>query len=181
MNLPARNMSFQQEYDATITDSEDLNLIQHSRASSSFQHTAASRVPTLLSLTKVSADCDSVASRTRIKETCADMGRLKQLFQVFSGLCEKGKRDRDRNVVQTLRDKQNRHKILERKAGLAVRQEKLAQQRFFGAEADVEVKHLEKRNSDVALYEINQEFESRRNLRGSDIWSKKATAKTMVR
>ena len=35
MNLPNRNMSFQQEYDATVTASEDLNLPQHSEASSS--------------------------------------------------------------------------------------------------------------------------------------------------
>ena len=38
--------------------------------------------------------------------------------------------------------------------------EKLAQQRLFEAEADVEVKHREDRNSDIALFEINQEFES---------------------
>ena len=75
-NLPTRNMSFQQEYDVTITASEDLNLPRQCGASSSSQHTTASRVHTLLklgslgtSLTKVSADCDSVASRTGIKET----------------------------------------------------------------------------------------------------------------
>ena len=82
INLPTRNMSFQQEYDATITASEDLNLPRHSGASSSSQHTAARTVPTLLklgsqgtSLRKLSADYDSVASRTIIKETCADMDR----------------------------------------------------------------------------------------------------------
>ena len=53
----------------------------------------------------------------------------------------KGKRDRDQNVAQTLRDKQNLRKILERKAELAARREKLAQQRLYKAEADVEVKH----------------------------------------
>ena len=52
-----------------------LILPQHSGASSSSKHAAASRVPTLLklgslgtSVTKVSADYDSVASRTGIKE-----------------------------------------------------------------------------------------------------------------
>ena len=64
--------------------------------------------------------------------------------------------------MQTLRDRQHLKKILERKAGLAVRGETLAQQRFFGAEADVEVKHWERRNSDIALCETNQEFESQR-------------------
>ena len=72
----------------------------------------------------------------------------------------KGKRDQDQNDVQTLRDRQHLHKILETKAELAVRGEKLAQQRLCEAEADVEVKHWEKRNSDTALHEINQEFES---------------------
>ena len=78
-------------------------------------------------------------------------------MKVFSGL-SKGKKDRDQNVVQTLRDRQNLHKILERKAELAVRGEKLAQQRLYEAEADVEVKHWEKRNSNIAPYEFNQEI-----------------------
>ena len=72
----------------------------------------------------------------------------------------KVKRVRDQNVVQTLRDKQNLHKIFERKAELAARGEKVAQQRLYDAEADVEVKQWETRNSDIALYEINPEFES---------------------
>ena len=55
------------------------------------------------------------------------------------------------------------HKFLERKAELDARGEKLAQQRLFEADADVEVKHWEKRNSDIAIYEINQEFESQRS------------------
>ena len=87
----------------------------------------------------------------------------------------KGKRDRDQNVVQTLRDRQNLHIILERKAGLAVRGEKLAQQRLYEAEADVEVKHWEKRNSDIALYGINQEFESQRfQLQQASRWADQA-------
>ena len=56
----------------------------------------------------------------------------------MSVVCVKGERDRDQNVVQTLRDRQNLHQIFERKAELAVR-----------AEADVEVKHWETRNSDI--------------------------------
>ena len=87
---------------------------------------------------------------------------VRQLFQVFSNLCRRGKSDRDVSVVQTLKDRQNLHKIFERKAELAVRREKLAQPRLYEAEADVEVKHWEKRNSDIALYDINQEFESQR-------------------
>ena len=94
-------MSFPQEYDATITASEDLNLPRHSGASSSIQHSAASRVPTLsklgasgTGLTKVLADRDSVVGRTGIKETCADMDRDTVVSSLFEPL-SKGKRDRD--------------------------------------------------------------------------------------
>ena len=96
------------------------------------------------------ADCDYVASRTSIKETCADMDRETVVSSPLQSV-SKEKRDRDQNVVQTLRDRQNLNKIFERKAELAVRGENLAQQRFYEAEADVEVKNWEKRNSDVAF------------------------------
>ena len=102
------------------------------------------------SLTKVLADRDSVASKTSIKETCADMDRETVVSSLFESV-SKEKRDRDLNVVQTLKDRQNLHKILERKAELAVRGEKLAQQRLNEAEADVEIKQWDTRNSDIAL------------------------------
>ena len=85
---------------------------------------------------------------------------VKQLFQVFSGLCQRSRENRDQNVVQTLKVRQNLNKFLERKAELVARGGKLAQQRLYEAEEDAEVKHWEKRNSDIALLEINQEFES---------------------
>ena len=151
IDLPTRNMSFQQEYDATITASDDFYLPRHSGASSSSQHRAASTFPTSLklgslgtTLTKVSADHDSVASGTSIKETCADMDRETVVSCVF-GSVSKGKRDRDPNVVQTLRDRQNLNKILERTAELAARGETLAQQRKYEAEADVWRSNIGKR------------------------------------
>ena len=52
---------------------------------------------------------------------------VSSLFESVS----KAKRDRDQNVVQTLKDKRNLHKILERKAELAVRGERMAQQKIF--------------------------------------------------
>ena len=132
-------MSFQQEYDATIAASEDLNLPRHSGASSSSQHTAASRVPTLLKLgsfetgfTKVSADYGSGASRTGIKKTCADMDR-ETVVSSLSGSVSREKRDGDQNVVRTLRDKQN----LLQKAELAVRGENSAQQKLSEAGAEI--------------------------------------------
>ena len=51
-------------------------------------------------------DYDAVASRTCIKETCADMDRETVPSSLF-GSVSKGKRDRDQNVVQTLRDREN--------------------------------------------------------------------------
>ena len=48
----------------------------------------------------------------------------------------KEKRDRDQNVVQSLRDRRNLHKFLDRKAEFAVQGE-LTQQRLHEAEADV--------------------------------------------
>ena len=72
-------------------------------------------------------------------------------------------------------ERQDLHKILERKTDFAEQGEKLAQQRFFEAEADVEVKHWENRNSDTALYEINQEFESQRSqLQRANQWADQA-------
>ena len=80
-SMSVASMSFQQEYDATITASEDLNLPRHSGASSSSQHTPASRATTLpqrsssgTSLTKVSAGHDSGASRTSVKEDLCGHG-----------------------------------------------------------------------------------------------------------
>ena len=60
-------------------------------------------------------------------------------YSKFFGICVEGKRDRESSVVQTLRDTQNLHTILEQKAGLAVNGAKLAQQRFYEAEVDVDI------------------------------------------
>ena len=120
INLSTRNLGFQQSSTRRSPLPRILIYLD-----------IPSRVPTLLklgslgtSLTKVSADNDSVACRTSIKETCA-------------------KRDRDQDVVQTFRDRQILHEILERKADLAVRGEKLAQRKIFEAEAEVEARNWE--------------------------------------
>ena len=83
----------------------------------------------------MSADYDSVASLTGI---CADTDRETVVSSPL-GSVSKVKRDRDQNFVQTLRDRQNLLNIFERKAELAARKEKLALQRSYEAEADVEV------------------------------------------
>ena len=93
INLLSRNVSFQQEYDATVSASEDLDLPKHSGASNSSQHSAARRVPTLLKLdslktglTKVLADYHCVARRTGIKETCADVDRETVVSSLFGSV-----------------------------------------------------------------------------------------------
>ena len=168
INLPSRNMSFQQEYDATIAASEDLNLPRHSVASSSSQHSAASTVPTLSKLgsvgtnsRKLVAEYGAVVSRTCIKETFADMDRETVVPSFFDSV-SKEKRDRDQNVVQSFRDRQHLHKFLERKAELVVKGEKNWLSKDYTKLKQTWRETLGKRDSDVALYEINQEFESQR-------------------
>ena len=163
INLPDSNWNFPHDYDVTIiATTEDPDVPRHSGASSSSKHTAAaSGVPTVLGslgkfLWKQLADYDCVDRRESIMETCADLDRetvVSILFRPES----KAKRDRDQNVVQSLRDRENLHKILERPPELAVRGEKMAQQKLFEAEAEVEARNWEKRNADMALYEVNQE------------------------
>ena len=64
--------------------------------------------------------------------------------------------------MHSFRDKENLQKILERKVDSAERGELLSQQTLFEAEYELEARNWEKRNSDIALYQINQEFESQR-------------------
>ena len=125
INLPDSNRNFK---------SEEPDVPRHSGTSSSSKHTAAaSRVPTaLVSLGrwfwKQLADYESVDGRNCIQETGADLDRETVVPTLFRSE-SKGKRDRDQNVVQSLRDSENLHKILQRKAEMAVRGEKMAQQK----------------------------------------------------
>ena len=67
------------------------------------------------------ADYESVDNRSSIRETGADLDK-ETVVSTFFGSELKGKRDRDKNVVQSL-ERENLHKILERKAEIAVRGE----------------------------------------------------------
>ena len=83
----------------------------------------------------------------------------------------KEKRDRDQNVLQTLRDRQHLHNIFARKAELAMRG-KMVQQRLYEAEADVEVEYVGKGHSDISLFEINREFGIQRlQLQQANQWA----------
>ena len=64
--------------------------------------------------------------------------------------------------MQTLPERRNLHDYLEQKAELAVQGECAAQRRFSEAEADMDIRNWEQRNSDIAPYETNRELESQR-------------------
>ena len=104
-------------------------------------------------------DHGSVDSRTGIQEVGANVDTESVVPTTFSSQ-SKGKRDRDQNVVHSLRE--NLQKIFEWKVDSAVRGERMVQQRLAEAEAEVEARSWEKRNSDIAFQEINQELESQR-------------------
>ena len=72
---------------------------------------------------------------------------VKQLFQVFFGSVSKAKRDRDHNAVRTLRERGKKlHRNLERKSTIGrARRKNSLNKDFYEAEADVEVRHWEKK------------------------------------
>ena len=80
----------------------------------------------------------------------------------FYSTIEGEKRSRHKRFSFVERDRENLQKILERKVDLAVRAEKEAKQKLYQVEAEIEARNWEKKNSDIAFREINQEFESQR-------------------
>ena len=102
-------------------------------------------------------------------------GSCNSCFMSFQSV-SKEKRDRDRSVVQTFKDRQNLHKSLNGEMNWPSEEKKLAQQRVYEAETEAEAKHWEKRNSDIALFcEIDQEFESQRlQLQQANQWADQA-------
>ena len=97
------------------------------------------------------------------------------LRQRFFCSQSRGTRDRDPNVVHSLRDRENHQKILERKVDSAIRGERLAQQKLYEPEAEVEARNWEKINSDTPFQEINPEIESQRfQLQQANQWAGQA-------
>ena len=86
------------------------------------------------------------------------------------------KRDLDLNIVQTLLDRQNLHEFLERKAESARRGESAAQKRLPEAEADLEIRRWEQKNSEIApFHESHRELESQRlQLQQANQWADQA-------
>ena len=90
----------------------------------------------------------SVESRASIQAIGVNVDRESVIPTIFSSQ-SKGKRDRDEHVVHSLKDRENLQNS-------AVRGERMAQQKLYEAEAEVEARNWEKRNSDIAFQEINQ-------------------------
>ena len=111
---------------------------------------------------KLVADNDSVASHSSARKLAADTDN-ETIFPCVEESVSREKEDRDLNVVQTLKGRQNLHKFLERKAEFSRSRRKIrSEKRLSEAEADMEAREWEKRNSDIALYAKKQELESQR-------------------
>ena len=81
-----------------------------------------------------------VSGRTGLQDIGAELDRESVAATIFSSQ-SKGKRDRDTNVVHSLKDRENLQKILERKLDSAVRGERVTQQKLYEAEAEVETRN----------------------------------------
>ena len=153
IDVPDSHQDFLCPDDATMIPTSPEGL-PNAEAFSSSQKAAAGRVSSLFghsSLGKLSAG--HVSSRSGLQETGAELDRDSVATTLFRSQ-SRGKRDRDRQKIIK--------KHLERKVDSAVRSEQLSLQKLCEAVAEVEVRNWEERNSDIALYEKNQEFESQR-------------------
>ena len=79
------------------------------------------------------------------------------LFLLFQVWVEREEGSRSKRCAFV--ERENLHKSFVRKAEIAVRGERMAQQRLYEAETEVVARNWEKRNSDIAIQEINQECE----------------------
>ena len=111
--------------DATVISTMDPEGLPHSGPSSSSKHTAGSRVPSMFGPFKPPETvAGHVSGRSGIQETGAVSDRESVATTIFS---PQKKRDRETNVVHSLKDKAHLQKILERKFDSAVRGERIAQ------------------------------------------------------
>ena len=88
---------------------------------------------------------------------------VQQLLQVFSNLCLGRREIETKTLCKHWKTATIPKNILERKADWACKERKIRLSTVTKVEADVEVKHWVKRNSDIPLYEVNQELESQRS------------------
>ena len=90
------------------------------------------------------------------------MVRGNESISSVEGTLSRVKRNCDLESVQTLSERRNLHVYLEQKTELGVQGECAAQRRLCEAEAHMQIKIWEARNSDMALCETNRELESQR-------------------
>ena len=96
--------------------------------------------------------CRVVLASRKLEQSWTE-NLLRQRFSVHS---RKGREIDHTHVVHSLKDRENHQKIFERKVDLAARGEREAQQQLYEAEAEVEARNWEKRNSDIVLHEIKK-------------------------
>ena len=90
-------------------------------------------------------------------------------------ILSRAERDRDLESAYTLSERRNLHVYLEQKGELAVQGERAAQRRLPEAEANMDMRNWEQRNSDIAFYETNQEHESQRSqVQQANQWADQA-------
>ena len=102
-------------------------------------------------------DCESVDNRPSLQETGANLDRESVVSTLFSSQ-PTGKKHRDNKRRAFAERWKESPKIIERKVDSAVRGEMMA----LEAEAEVDARNWETRNSDFAFQDINQEKESQR-------------------
>ena len=174
IDIPDSHRNFLCSDDITVIPASPEGL-PHSGASSSSKHTSARRVPSMFGLSKLQ---ETVAGHVSSRPSTWKQGAVfdeSVATMIFSSQ-SKGERDRDTYVVRSLKDWENLQKILERKVDSAqFERERVAQQKLYEAEAEVEARNWEKRNSDIAFRENNQEFESQRfQLHQASRWADQA-------
>ena len=103
-----------------------------------------------------------IDSRASIQAFGADVDRESVVSTIFSSQ-SKGKRDRDQNVVHSLKDREHFQKILERKVLTRPSEEgERLRKNCTKLKLKYRRENWDKRRQDVAFQEINQEFESQR-------------------
>ena len=145
----------------------EFRSIQQQQTSSSWQSFITVGI---CSIWKQSAS--HVSGRLGPQEIGAELMRESVATTLFSSQ-SKGKKDRDTLCIRW--EREHLQNIFQRKGDLAVRGEREAQQILYQAEAEAEARNWERRNSDFAFREINQEFESQRfQLHQASPWADQA-------
>ena len=168
--FPYSTDPFQTEQDFT-TDVVSEDSIHHVRQASSSRQAVASTVPAVLNLGSTA----SIWKQLQGLSPSVSRGSAsvwKPMRDSNSDVSVEGSKD----CVKTSTERQNLHKFLERQTEFAIRGENAAQ-RLSEAETDMEIKDLEKRKSELALYKSLRELElPRLRLRQANQWADQSRA-----